>query len=89
MQKTSSGIRIIHVASGAVGQATDTRSQNENRQIAFKRLAESDKFVRWVRAQAFDLEQRVEKALRPHNIKVEVKENGRWVEETIQDTKIL
>lgn len=48
MQKTSSGVRITHLASGAVGQATDTRSREENKKLAFRRMAEHWKFKMWL-----------------------------------------
>lgn len=39
---------MLHTAfSGAAGKATDTRSWQKNRQIAFKRMAESKKFKEW------------------------------------------
>jgi protein subunit release factor B len=48
MQKTSSGVRITHIESGAVGESTDTRSYAENRKIAFRRMAKHPKFERWL-----------------------------------------
>jgi protein subunit release factor B len=42
--KTSSGVRITHPPSGAVGEARDQRSQLQNKKAAFRRMAESDKF---------------------------------------------
>lgn len=48
--KTDSGVRIIHRASGARGESCDTRSQHENEKIAFKRMAESSVFQQWVRS---------------------------------------
>lgn len=47
--KTESGVRIIHRASGARGESCDTRSQHENKRIAFRRMAESPTFQRWAR----------------------------------------
>ena len=39
---------VLHTAfSGAVGKATDTRSQRKNKQLAFKRMAESKEFKAW------------------------------------------
>ena len=42
--KTSSGARVIHEASGAVGESRTERSQLQNKKNAFRRMAESDKF---------------------------------------------
>jgi protein subunit release factor A len=50
--KTSNGVRIRHRASGAVGESRQERSQHKNEQIAFRRMAESDKFETWRRMEA-------------------------------------
>lgn len=42
--KVNSGVRIIHNASGAVGEARDSRDQLQNKRNAFKRCVNSDKF---------------------------------------------
>lgn len=42
--KTESAVRCTHIASGAVGQSDDSRSQHDNRRTAFKRMAETDVF---------------------------------------------
>ena len=47
--KTSSGIRITHLASGAVGQSSENRSQLANTETAFRRMAESFKYQCWVK----------------------------------------
>lgn len=83
---SNTGVRITHVASGAVGKATDMRSQLKNKQLAFRRMAESDTFQAWVRREAAmitsmrDLYAEVEEAMKPSNIKVEVNDGERWVE---------
>lgn len=85
--KTSSGVRCTHVASGAVGQSDDTRSQHQNKRIAFERMAKSEKFKAWHKmecARRLGIEQeirdRVDELMRPWNLKVEVREDGEWVE---------
>lgn len=50
--KVSSGARCIHRASGAVGEARDTRSQLENRRLAFGRMARSPKMQLWLKLEA-------------------------------------
>jgi protein subunit release factor B len=50
--KTESGVRCVHEPSGAIGEARDERSQNTNRRRAFRRMAESDRFRRWVALEA-------------------------------------
>jgi len=76
--KTSSGVRCTHVASGAVGQSDDTRSQHKNKEIAFLRMAQSDRFKAWHKQECArrmgeeqKIKDRVEDQMRPWNIKVE------------------
>lgn len=45
--KTETGVRIIHRASGAVGEARDQRSQHSNKRNAFVRMANSKRFKNW------------------------------------------
>ncbi len=40
LHKTESAVRLTHLPSGVVVNASDTRSQTRNREIAFERLAE-------------------------------------------------
>ena len=40
LHKTESAVRLTHLPSGVVVTASDTRSQTQNREIAFERLAE-------------------------------------------------
>jgi protein subunit release factor B len=50
--KTDSGVRIIHRASGARGESREERSQLQNKKAAFRRMAETPTFRAWVRRQA-------------------------------------
>lgn len=89
--KTESGVRITHIESGAVGEARDSRDQSTNKTNAFKRCTESKKFKNWHRLKtAFllqgiqdgekEIQRRVDEALQPKNLKVEVHdEDERWV----------
>jgi protein subunit release factor B len=47
-QKTSSGVRCTHRASGAVGKATDLREQSDNRRLAFERMCQTPEFQSWI-----------------------------------------
>lgn len=82
--KTSSGVRIIHKASGAVGESRNDRSQHRNKRLALKRLTQSDKFKLWVQRMSFEvstgetLDQRVNRAMDSKNLKIEVKNNNKW-----------
>lgn len=42
--KRDTGVRIIHRASGARGEARDERSQLQNKRLAFKRMADHPLF---------------------------------------------
>jgi len=86
--KTSSAVRCRHRPSGAIGYAEDTRSQATNKQLAFRRMAESAEFIKWQRVEAAkhtgeiaSIKQRIEKDLQnPNTTRIEGKdEKGRWV----------
>ncbi len=75
--KTESGVRCIHHPSGARGEARDGRSQLHNRRHAWERMAKTERFQQWCRAEAARRrgartpEQAVEEAMRPENLKIE------------------
>ena len=76
--KTSSGVRCVHVASSAVGVSDDTRSQHRNRRIAFQRMAATQRFKLWHKRECARLmgeEQKikdaVDDAMQPWNLNVE------------------
>ena len=50
--KVESGVRIVHAASGAVGESRNFRDQLANKKAAFKRLVDSNKFRAWLRVEA-------------------------------------
>ncbi|HEX3220604.1 MAG TPA: peptide chain release factor-like protein [Candidatus Limnocylindria bacterium] len=50
--KTSSGARVRHEASGAVAESREQRQQIQNRRTALKRLAEDSRFKAWVMMEA-------------------------------------
>lgn len=76
--KVESGVRCIHRASGARGEARDSRDQLRNRRQAFVRMLETKEFKNWHKAEVarrlgklHDVERAVEEAMRPENIRVE------------------
>lgn len=89
--KRSVGVRLIHRASGARGEARDERSFDQNRRNAFLRLTETTIFKNWLKietaralGQTTEIEEQVRRALAPQNIRTEVKdEKGRWIEESL------
>lgn len=85
--KTSSAVRCTHIGSGAVGQSSDTRSQLKNKQLAFKRMADSKKFRIWLKiasakatGKLADIRTTVEISMRDENIKIEGRVDNSWIE---------
>lgn len=81
--KRNTGVRIIHRASGARGEARDERSQLQNKKLAFKRMAETNTFKVWVRKQTSKdelIKVEVERELWPDRLKVEEFHDGEWHE---------
>lgn len=75
--KVESGVRIVHVPSGAVGEARDSRDQLHNKRAAFRRMAESREFKAWMRNEIArrlgmpTVEQVVDEWMRPENLRIE------------------
>lgn len=86
--KTSNCVRCTHEPSGVIAEARDSRSQRENREVAFRKVATDPKFQTWLRIQCAkktgaeaELRDKVEQQLK--QARVEVKDDaGRWVEWT-------
>lgn len=82
--KTSSAVRCTHKASKAVGYAEDTRSQKTNKQLAFKRMAESKEFNTWLYLETAKLDgtgKRIEQEVQRElisNTKTECLTDGKW-----------
>jgi protein subunit release factor B len=81
--KRDTGTRITHRASGAVGESREHRTQLQNKQTAFRRMTESPKFQTWIKRELGGLakveaEVQAEMA-KSQNIRVEIKDGGRWV----------
>jgi protein subunit release factor A len=81
---SNTGVRITHPPSGGVGKATDTRSQTENRRLAFIRMAGSKEFQAWTRRVAAELksgksiDETVEESMSPENLRIEARVDGKW-----------
>jgi peptide chain release factor 1 len=85
--KRSTGVRLIHRASGARGEARDERSFDQNRKNAFLRLVETSTFKNWLKIETsralgneIEVEEFVKRAMAPQNIRTEIKEDGKWVQ---------
>jgi len=80
--KRDTAVRIVHRASGAVGESEEERSQLQNKKTAFRRMAQTDEFKLWVKMQTGEeasVAAAVDRAMWPVNIKTEVRENDEWV----------
>lgn len=77
--KVSSGVRITHTASGISAESRESRSQAENKRIAFERLAKSPQFQAWLRGVAGEVDREVDELMKEENLKVEVRREGKWV----------
>lgn len=78
---TNTGVRIIHRASGARGEARDSRSQTQNKRAAFLRMVDTGTFKVWLNRQLASgptPEERVEKDMRSENLRVEVRGPNGW-----------
>ena len=85
--KTESGVRITHIASGAIGESRELREQHKNKVLAFRRMAESKTFQLWAKIRVSELltgksiDDIVDEQMHPSNLKVEERdENGKWIE---------
>lgn len=86
--KTMSGCRIKHLASGAIAESCVERSFFQNRKVAFNKLINSDIFQKWLKYECAkrtgsisDAKEYAEREINnPNHLKFEVQENGRWVE---------
>jgi len=85
--KVASGVQIIHRETGAIGRASDTRSQAQNKKLAFERLVKHPRMKFFLAAKVFEvrqgesLERAVENDMKPENLKFEIKNaEGKWEE---------
>ncbi len=91
--RKNTACRVTHPPSGAVGESRELKSQSQNRDRAFGRMAQTDKFKKWHRLETARrmlneqsinsmIDKAVNAAMDAKNIKVEVQdERGRWTPE--------
>lgn len=83
--KTSTGVRLVHKASGAAAESTEFKSQHQNRSAAFRKVIETPVFKAWFRTAVAEasgqptIAQRVEEAMDPRNIEVQILQDSKWV----------
>lgn len=93
--KTENCCRITHLESGAVGKSEEGRSKEHNKHTAFQRMVETEEFQKWYKIETarrlgklVDVENEVQKAMNPENIKIECKdEDGKWIEVSIDESE--
>jgi protein subunit release factor A len=83
---SNTGVRVTHSESGAVGKATESRSQRANKTVAFRRMAESKTFRQWAKHKAAKLQasksvdELVDEAMIAENLKIEYRTEQGWEE---------
>lgn len=92
--KKATGVRFTHPPSGASGECREHRSQEMNKRAAWERMCKSKKFQSWIRMEhgrrlgIKTVEQRVDEAMAPYNLKTEVlTEEEKWVERKPEELK--
>lgn len=85
--KTSSAVYCTHPPSGSQGYSDETRSQHQNKVSAWKKCISTPKFKNWHKLEIarrtgkeLEIKEKVERELK-YNVKVEVVEDGKWIEE--------
>lgn len=73
--KRDTGVRIIHPPSGARGESREQRSQLQNKQTAWGRMARSAEFVAWRRRMVAGLP-----TIPRRDLKIEGRVDGSWQE---------
>lgn len=85
--KVETAMRIVHKPSGAFAESQEFKSQAQNKKAAFKRLTETKKFKIWLKlkvsemTQGKTIEQTVQEMMHENNLKIEVRNNNKWVEQ--------
>ena len=73
--KCQNSVRLSHKPSGAKAVCQDFASKKQNERAAFKRIANHPKLQQWIKMQcaavAGEIEQKLDKAMRPQNLKIE------------------
>lgn len=86
--RAQTGVRLTHRASGAVGEARDSREQKRNKRAAFIRMTKTSTFRFWLDQERKRLQgeetaaERVQRDLEDPDVTlVEVRRNGAWIRE--------
>jgi protein subunit release factor B len=85
--KSLTAVHCTHKASGATAYSQDGRSQKDNKSDAFVKMCNTQVFKDWHRRECWkklgvldEIERAVESGMHPHNLRMEVRQDGKWVE---------
>jgi protein subunit release factor B len=85
--KVATGVQIIHRESGAMGRASDSRSQEQNKRAAFERLLADPRMKFWISQRVYEvragekMEETIARETQPEHFKYEIKNaEGKWEE---------
>lgn len=85
VNRRSTGVRITHEPSGAIGKSTEERSQLQNKKTAFKRMVETVAFKSWVQQMTgkikteAQLVKEIDASIAKGDVRTDVKRNGKWI----------
>ena len=85
--KGSAAVHCHHRASGARAYSQDGRSQEDNKRDAFVKMCGTKEFKAWHQREVWkhlgvldQIERAVADGMRPENLRMEVRVDGRWTE---------
>ena len=79
-------VRIHHAESGVISTGQSNRERQANTREAFNALVKHPKFKIWMNRKIYEviqgesIEEKVEKSMKPENIKIEVKGESGWTQ---------
>jgi len=90
--KSLSAVHCTHRASKAHAYSQDGRSQKDNKSDAFVKMCNTKEFMAWHKREVWkklgvldEIDRAVEAGLTMHNIRLEVKRDGKWVQVAFND----
>ena len=99
VNKVETGVRYIHEPSGVVAEGREHRTQGQNDKAAKERLLNDEQFIKWLKWESYKemrrldglktLEAEVDELMKPENLKIEIKVNGKWAEITWDEIQAL
>ena len=90
--KSLSAVHCKHKASGAHAYSQDGRSQESNKSDAFVKMCGTLEFKAWHKREVYKrtgvldaIEKAVAEGMSQHNLRIEVKVDGKWIEVAYND----